>query len=58
MFLIYAEITAFSDRHAEFDKINTEILGVSVDSVVYNIHSIRKLFHDAFVVNSYILMLK
>lgn len=28
------EITAFSDRHAEFDKINTEILGVSVDSVV------------------------
>ena len=28
------EITAFSDRHPEFDKINTEILGVSIDSVV------------------------
>ncbi|ESQ33727.1 hypothetical protein EUTSA_v10009616mg [Eutrema salsugineum] len=29
------EITAFSDRHAEFEKfLNTEILGVSVDSVV------------------------
>ncbi|ESQ51879.1 hypothetical protein EUTSA_v10017767mg, partial [Eutrema salsugineum] len=28
-------ITAFSDRHAEFEKfLNTEILGVSVDSVV------------------------
>jgi len=26
------EITAFSDRHAEFKAINTEILGVSVDS--------------------------
>jgi alkyl hydroperoxide reductase subunit AhpC len=30
----FAEITAFSDRHEEFEKINTEILGVSVDSVV------------------------
>ncbi|KAE8786044.1 2-Cys peroxiredoxin BAS1, chloroplastic [Hordeum vulgare] len=29
----FAEITAFSDRHEEFEKINTEILGVSVDSV-------------------------
>ncbi|KAM1096361.1 hypothetical protein ACFX19_014158 [Malus domestica] len=27
------EITAFSDRHAEFAELNTEILGVSVDSV-------------------------
>lgn len=26
------EITAFSDRHAEFKKLNTEVLGVSVDS--------------------------
>ena len=33
-FVNYVEITAFSDRHAEFDKINTEILGVSIDSVV------------------------
>ncbi|KAK1397289.1 Thioredoxin-dependent peroxiredoxin [Heracleum sosnowskyi] len=32
-FVCPTEITAFSDRHAEFDKINTEILGVSVDSV-------------------------
>ena len=30
----FAEITAFSDRHAEFEKLNTEILGVSIDSVV------------------------
>ncbi|RWW19999.1 hypothetical protein GW17_00015912 [Ensete ventricosum] len=28
-----AEITAFSDRYSEFEKLNTEILGVSVDSV-------------------------
>ncbi|KAL1821218.1 hypothetical protein DCAR_0417606 [Daucus carota subsp. sativus] len=32
-FVCPTEITAFSDRHAEFDKINTEILGVSIDSV-------------------------
>ncbi|CAL1360434.1 unnamed protein product [Linum trigynum] len=32
-FVCPTEITAFSDRHAEFEKINTEILGVSVDSV-------------------------
>jgi len=29
-----AEITAFSDRYEEFSKLNTEVLGVSVDSVV------------------------
>ncbi|KAI9152822.1 hypothetical protein LWI28_001731 [Acer negundo] len=32
-FVCPTEITAFSDRHAEFEKINTEILGVSTDSV-------------------------
>ncbi|KAJ6798196.1 2-Cys peroxiredoxin BAS1, chloroplastic-like [Iris pallida] len=32
-FVCPTEITAFSDRHSEFEKINTEILGVSVDSV-------------------------
>ncbi|KAF9597756.1 hypothetical protein IFM89_021510 [Coptis chinensis] len=32
-FVCPTEITAFSDRHADFDKLNTEILGVSVDSV-------------------------
>lgn len=32
--LMFAEITAFSDRHEEFEKLNTEILGVSIDSVV------------------------
>lgn len=26
------EITAFSDRHAEFKKVGAEVLGVSVDS--------------------------
>lgn len=30
----FTEITAFSDRYAEFEKLNTEILGVSIDSVV------------------------
>ena len=30
----FAEITAFSDRYEEFEKLNTEILGVSIDSVV------------------------
>ncbi|KAJ6790509.1 2-Cys peroxiredoxin BAS1, chloroplastic-like [Iris pallida] len=32
-FVCPTEITAFSDRHSEFANINTEILGVSVDSV-------------------------
>ncbi|KAI3823361.1 hypothetical protein L1987_04796 [Smallanthus sonchifolius] len=32
-FVCPTEITAFSDRYAEFEQINTEILGVSVDSV-------------------------
>jgi hypothetical protein len=32
--LLFAEITAFSDRHEEFEKLNTEVLGVSIDSVV------------------------
>jgi peroxiredoxin 2/4 len=31
-FVCPTEITAFSDRHAEFAALNTEILGVSVDS--------------------------
>ncbi|EAZ30702.1 hypothetical protein OsJ_14760 [Oryza sativa Japonica Group] len=33
MFVSSAEITAFSDRYEEFEKINTEVLGVSIDSV-------------------------
>ncbi|XP_002980862.2 2-Cys peroxiredoxin BAS1, chloroplastic [Selaginella moellendorffii] len=32
-FVCPTEITAFSDRYSEFEKINTEVLGVSVDSV-------------------------
>ncbi|KAK7278717.1 hypothetical protein RJT34_23753 [Clitoria ternatea] len=32
-FVCPTEITAFSDRYAEFEALNTEILGVSVDSV-------------------------
>ncbi|XP_062003830.1 2-Cys peroxiredoxin BAS1, chloroplastic [Rosa rugosa] len=32
-FVCPTEITAFSDRHAEFEALNTEVLGVSVDSV-------------------------
>jgi len=32
-FVCPTEITAFSDRHSEFEKLNTEVLGVSVDSV-------------------------
>jgi peroxiredoxin 2/4 len=31
-FVCPTEITAFSDRYAEFKSINTEVLGVSVDS--------------------------
>lgn len=31
-FVCPTEITAFSDRHDEFKNLNTEILGVSVDS--------------------------
>ncbi|KAL8245360.1 hypothetical protein R6Q59_011618 [Mikania micrantha] len=33
LFAQQVKITAFSDRYAEFEKINTEVLGVSVDSV-------------------------
>ncbi|RIA04594.1 hypothetical protein BRARA_K01160 [Brassica rapa] len=33
-FVCPTEITAFSDRYEEFEKLNTEVLGVSVDSVV------------------------
>ncbi|XP_051131257.1 2-Cys peroxiredoxin BAS1, chloroplastic [Andrographis paniculata] len=32
-FVCPTEITAFSDRYEEFQKLNTEVLGVSVDSV-------------------------
>ncbi|KAL6138305.1 hypothetical protein ACLB2K_063588 [Fragaria x ananassa] len=32
-FVCPTEITAFSDRHGEFEALNTEVLGVSVDSV-------------------------
>jgi peroxiredoxin (alkyl hydroperoxide reductase subunit C) len=32
-FVCPTEITAFSDRYAEFSSLNTEVLGVSVDSV-------------------------
>ncbi|OVA07116.1 Alkyl hydroperoxide reductase subunit C/ Thiol specific antioxidant [Macleaya cordata] len=32
-FVCPTEITAFSDRYADFEKLNTEVLGVSVDSV-------------------------
>jgi len=31
-FVCPTEITAFSDRHSDFSRLNTEILGVSVDS--------------------------
>ncbi|PIA28103.1 hypothetical protein AQUCO_07200020v1 [Aquilegia coerulea] len=36
-FVCPTEITAFSDRHKDFEKLNTEILGVSVDSVFSNL---------------------
>lgn len=32
-FVCPTEITIFSDRDSEFEKLNTEILGVSIDSV-------------------------
>jgi len=32
-FVCPTEITAFSDRFAEFDELNTQVLGISVDSV-------------------------
>lgn len=31
-FVCPTEVGAFSDRHGEFQKLNTEVLGVSVDS--------------------------
>ena len=39
-FVVYVEITAFSDRYEEFRKLNTEVLGVSVDSVVSDVSTI------------------
>ena len=38
------EITAFSDRYEEFSKLNTEVLGVSVDSVVSVCRYLQSLF--------------
>nr|CAB82860.1 2-Cys-peroxiredoxin [Riccia fluitans] len=32
-FVCPTEITAFSDKHEEFEKLNTEVIGVSTDSV-------------------------
>ncbi|KAJ7258708.1 hypothetical protein O6H91_Y410600 [Diphasiastrum complanatum] len=32
-FVCPTEITAFSDRYSEFEKLNTEVLGISIDSV-------------------------
>ncbi|EPS60691.1 hypothetical protein M569_14111 [Genlisea aurea] len=32
-FVCPTEITAFSDRYEEFERLNTEVLGVSIDSV-------------------------
>jgi hypothetical protein len=32
--LVFAEITAFSDKYSEFEKLNCEVIGVSTDSVV------------------------
>lgn len=32
-FVCPTEITAFSDRYSDFEKLNTEVLGVSIDSV-------------------------
>ncbi|KAF8397961.1 hypothetical protein HHK36_016887 [Tetracentron sinense] len=45
-FVCPTEITAFSDRHSDFEKINTEILGISIDSVVswFYFHIIFKCF--------------
>ncbi|KAL3682101.1 hypothetical protein R1sor_000123 [Riccia sorocarpa] len=33
-FVCPAEITAFRDKHEEFEKLNTEVIGVSTNSVV------------------------
>ncbi|KAL0910493.1 hypothetical protein M5K25_021481 [Dendrobium thyrsiflorum] len=38
-FVCPTEITAFSDRHSEIEKLNTEILGVSVDSEIKSLSS-------------------
>lgn len=46
--LMFAEITAFSDRYEEFEKLNTEILGVSIDSVVCE-NAIVIVFHYMIV---------
>lgn len=43
-FAVYVEITAFSDRYEEFQKLNTEVLGVSVDSVVSDVSMISWRF--------------
>ncbi|KAE8700890.1 2-Cys peroxiredoxin BAS1 [Hibiscus syriacus] len=39
-FVCPTEITPFSDRYEEFEKLNTEILGVSIDSVHTNMESL------------------
>lgn len=48
-FFLLAEITAFSDRYEEFEKLNTEILGVSIDSVVSSlVYSKKCLYLSAY----------
>uniref|UniRef100_A0A7I4BPR7 Thioredoxin domain-containing protein n=1 Tax=Physcomitrium patens TaxID=3218 RepID=A0A7I4BPR7_PHYPA len=41
-FVCPTEITAFSDRYSEFEKLDTEVIGVSIDSVV-RVHSMSTL---------------
>ena len=44
-FVCPTEITAFSDRFEDFNKIDTEILGVSVDSEFSHLAWIQTLSH-------------
>ncbi|KAA3464051.1 2-Cys peroxiredoxin BAS1, chloroplastic-like [Gossypium australe] len=49
-FVCPTEITAFSDRYEEFEKLNTEILGVSIDSVVSSlVYSKKCLYLSAYI---------
>ena len=49
MLILCAEITAFSDRYSEFEKINTEVLGVSIDSVVSFFSIEDSIIHFGFL---------
>lgn len=56
-FIFFTEITAFSDRYSEFEKLNTEILGVSIDSVVNCFSCLQYILLHLFILLNFLYLL-